>query len=385
MTEARASVTRTPDLLPVLREAGVVDSGALGLCVCLEGTLHYLRGEPLPAVAEDAGHIAREWLDSHHGTDADGEDGQRFGYCVEFAIRGDGGEAGDLRARLQALGNSVLVVGDTGFVRIHVHTDDPGAAVQLGTRRGTLTRVKIDNMDEQAGRLAERTVEVAAGPFAVVAVALGRGLAEALQGAGASRVVQGGQTMNPSTRELLAAIESAPLPHVVLLPNNKNIIWTAEQAARLSKKVVDVIATRSVPEGIAALLALNPDDEPAEALQTMRDAVSRVHTVEVTRAARSVRINGLPVVEGDPIALIDDDLAASASSPDEAAVAALERLGVGAGSLLTVYVGEAVDADTAAKFEQRLQDRFIGAETEIVRGGQPFYDYIVPIHRMQRR
>jgi DAK2 domain fusion protein YloV len=373
-------VAKTPEQLPMLREAGVVDSGGLGLSVTLEGALKHLHGEPLPVTVEDAGQIDQEWL---AGVDqAHGADGERFGYCVEFVVRGPDLAAGELRAGLEQIGSSVLVVGGGDLVRVHVHAADPGAALSRGVALGSLTRVKVDNMSEQARRLAERAATapaVAAGPFSVVAVAAGAGLAGTLRRVGAERVVAGGQTMNPSTRELIAAIEGASLPHVVLLPNNKNIIWTAEQAAKLSKKTVDVIPTRTVPQGIAALIALNPEDEPAAGLQAMRDAVGQVRTVEVTRAARRARIDGRPVDEGQPIALVDDELCTTAATPEDAAIAAIERVDPGEAPLLTMYYGASVTADAAERFGAALRETFPGAEVEVLMGGQPFYEYVISV------
>jgi uncharacterized protein len=375
---AKESVARTPDLLPVLREAGVVDSGGLGLSVLLEGALWHLRGEPLPAAAEDSGAIAAGWLEARSGAH-DGK-GSAFGYCVEFVIRVAAAGDDGLREALAGLGDSVLVVGDEDMVHVHVHTDDPGAALSLGAGRGRLRGVKIEDMDEQAATLAGRSrPAVPSGPFSVVAVAAGDGLAEALRGAGAEQVIAGGQSMNPSTRDILDAIESASLASVVVLPNNKNIIWTAEQAAQLSGKSVEVVATRSIPQGIAALLALNPEEEPASALEGMRSAAAAVHTVEVTRAARSARINDVQVREGEPIALIDDELTASAATAEAAAIAALTQLGPGDAPLITVYYGASGDAVTASGFAADLRRRYPEAEVELVNGGQPFYDYIISV------
>ncbi len=375
---AREAVERTPDLLPVLREAGVVDSGALGLSVILDGALMHLRGEPLPAMTEDAGRIASDWLASHapgHGG------GEPYGYCVEFVVSGAGLDEADLRDACEQLGSSVLVVGERELLHVHIHTDRPGRALELGSDRGSLSRVKVENMDEQAGQLsaAMPPQAPALGPFSVVAVAAGSGLAGALRAAGAEIVVTGGQTMNPSTRELLDAIEQTERSHVIILPNNKNIIWTAEQAAKLSGRDVNVVPTRSIPQGIAALLAISPDDAPQEALTAMSEAAGTVRTIEITRAARSVRIHDIPVDEGQPISLIDDELSGTAPTAELAAVAALEQLGAGPNTLLTVYSGAGVRKDRVDALLATLAERFAGTEIESLSGGQPFYDYIISV------
>jgi DAK2 domain fusion protein YloV len=382
---AREAVAKTPEQLPVLREAGVVDSGGLGLSVTLEGALKHLHGEPLPAVIEDAGHIDTNWLagveQAHGAGDA------AFGYCVEYVVRGERVPAAELRARLAAIGGSVLVVGDEQLVRVHVHAADPGAALSCGVALGSLTRVKVDNMAEQALRLAAQSATAhehepapaAAGPFSVVAVAVGEGLAGTLRRLGAERVVEGGQTMNPSTRELLAAIASVAHAHVVLLPNNKNIVWTAEQAAKLAQKRVDVIPTKTIPQGIAALIALNPEAEPADALAAMTEAAGKVRTVEVTRAARRTKIGGKLVQPGQPIALVDDELGTAGTTPEEAAITAIRGMELADAPLITIYHGADTPAETAAAFAQQLRAEFPDAEIELLFGGQPFYDYVISV------
>ncbi|MGH2604931.1 MAG: DAK2 domain-containing protein, partial [Dehalococcoidia bacterium] len=284
---ATAAVKRTPEQLPVLKEAGVVDSGGFGFAVLLDGALYYLRGEPLPEVAEDAGQIDASWLSD---VDAAHDHEGSFGYCTEFVVSGVDIALETLRTRLQGIGESVLVVGEPALARVHVHTQDPGQALSVGGDLGRLAKVKVDDMEAQAQQLAARNPPT--GPLSVVAVAAGRGLIAALQEAGAERVVTGGQTMNPSTEEILRAIDASRGEQVMVLPNNKNIIWTAEQAAKLAARPAHVVPTRSVPQGIAALLAVNPEATPEENLTAMCEAVSSVRTIEVTRAARRVQIGG---------------------------------------------------------------------------------------------
>lgn len=375
---ARAAVQRTPELLPVLREAGVVDSGGLGLCVVLEGALRHLLGEPLPEEPPDAGHIAPAWLEAHRAAHARGE--ERYGYCVQFLVHTAPTNGDDLRAAMTTLGDSVVVVAEQDMLHVHVHCPDPGAPLSRAAGYGPLTAIKVENMDEQASQLvATATPPVAAGPFSVVAVASGAGIAAALRGAGAEQVVSGGRTMNPSAREILAAIEAALQPVVVVLPNNKNVTWTAEQAARLSRKQVEVLPTRSVPQGIAALLALNPDAEPEAALAAMRRAAERVRTIEVTHAARPTRVDGAAVPAGQPIALIDGQVAVTASSLEEAVVQAVGRVDPTPGALVTVFYGEAVSSTRAEELAAELRRRYPQVEVEVVAGGQPLYDYIVAV------
>ncbi len=373
---ARAAVQRTPELLPVLREAGVVDSGGLGLCVVLEGALRHLQHEPLPEEALNAGHIAPSWLKAHHAAHERGD--ERYGYCIQFLVRAAPTDAERLRTALTALGDSVVVVEEQDTLHVHLHSPDPGAPLSCAAGYGPLTAIKVENMDEQAAQLATNTAPPAAGgPFSVVAVASGAGIAAALRGAGAEQIVPGGRTMNPSAREILAAIEAASRPMVVVLPNNKNVVWTAEQAAALSGKRVEVLPTRSVPQGIAALLALNPDAEPEAALAAMRRAIGEVRTIEVTRAARPTQVEGQPVAAGQPIALLEGELALAAPSPEEAVLRAVARSAPAAGALLTMFYGEGVPSERAEHLAAELRRLHPGVEVEVVAGGQPLYEYIV--------
>lgn len=370
---AHRAVERTPEQLPVLREAGVVDSGGLGFAVLLDGALRFLKGEPLPEVAEDAGSIDAAWLagvEAAHGPEG------AFGYCTEFVVSGIDIPIETLRVRMQGLGDSVLVVGDPSLARVHVHTRDPGGALSAGAELGRLGTVKVEDMEAQAALLAARTPPT--GPLSVIAVAAGRGLIEALRGVGAERVITGGQTMNPSAEEILRAIETSHGERAIVLPNNKNIIWTAEQAATLAAKPVDVVATRSVPQGLAALLAVNPDATAEENLGAMRAAIATVRTVEVTRAARGVTIGGVAVAPGQSIALVDDELRHAAETPEAAALAAIEGAGV-AGAFVTIYLGRDADEQRGNGLAALVRERLAGSEVEVRPGGQPFYDYVISV------
>jgi uncharacterized protein len=370
---ARVAVERTPELLPVLREAGVVDSGGLGLVTLLDGALLYLRGEPLPEVAAEAGHIDDAWLS---GADAGQGHEDGFGYCTEFVVSGVDIPVETLRVRLQGMGDSVLVVGEASLVRVHVHTQDPGAALTAAAAHGRLAKVKVDDMEAQAEQLAARSAPT--GPLSVVAVAAGKGLIEALRAYGAERVITGGQTMNPSTEEILRAIQATGGERAIVLPNNKNIIWTAEQAARLAEKPVEVVPSRSVPQGLAALLAVNPEADPGQNLEAMQEALATVRTIEVTRAARGVRIGDVAVEPDRPIALIDDALTDTGDTPEAAALAALARAGVDR-SVVTIYLGRDTEEDNGEALATGVRERFPDTEVEVRPGGQPFYDYLISV------
>jgi len=385
VSEAKASVERTPSLLPVLAEAGVVDAGGLGLCVLLEGMLRHVRGETVADLtAADAETVEQDWLaatGARHQTES-----SLYGYCTELLIGGRGLDLESIRRRITELGDSVIVVGEPALVRVHVHTDDPGAALSLGTSEGQLMQVKVDNIRKQAERFvamheqrrdARGSSEAPA--LSTVAVVAGEGMRRVFESVGCTRTISGGPTMNPSTREILDAVEACPTEDVAVLPNDKNIILAAEQARELTKKRLRVIGTSSMPQGIAALLAINPSETDAAAnAKAMEEASGNVRTIEVTRAVRSARVRDVRVQEDDVIAIVDDELTLSAQSAEEAVIQALERL-AGQGSLVTLYHGGESNPSGAQTLAGNIRARFSSYEVEVVEGGQPHYDYIVSL------
>ncbi len=386
---AKESVARTPTLLPVLAEAGVVDAGGLGLSVLLEGMLRYLRGEPTDAAAGPAAQsVAQDWLaltEQRHETEQ-----SLYGYCTELLVDGQALDVDSIRNRMLELGDSVLVVGDERMVRVHVHTDDPGAALSHGTSVGSLLQVKVDNIRRQAERFVQMheerqgaslsgTAEAPAGGVSTVAVVAGDGMARVFESVGCTRTVSGGPTMNPSTREILEAVEACPSDDVVVLPNDKNIIMAAEQTRDLTRKRVKVVGSRSMPQGIAALLAMNPEEGLETNVEAMEEARLAVRTVEVTRAVRSTSIRGVKVAEGQVIAIVDDELKLAAATPEEAATKALVSLAGGETSLITLYYGAGTVQAAADALARDLRERFPGHEVEVIFGGQPHYNYIVSL------
>ncbi len=379
---ARESVARTPTLLPVLAEAGVVDAGGQGLYVLLEGMLRYLRGEPTDVAAGGPETIEQEWLsvvEQRHATEE-----SPYGYCTEALVSGTGLDVDGLRRRVLELGDSVLVVGDDRMVRIHVHTDDPGQVLKEGTTAGSLIQVKVDNIRSQAERFVQMHEERLAAPappeaISTVAVAAGAGMARILESVGCSRVVSGGPTMNPSTRDILEAVDACTADDVIVLPNDKNIVLAAEQAVALTGKRMRVVPSRSIPQGIVALLALNQDHDLETNARTMTEALPSVRTVEVTRAVRSTTLKGVRVQEGQVIAVVDDELKLAAETPEEAVMSALEGVTGESTSLICLYYGADSTEEKAAALAGALREHFAGHEVEVVEGGQPHYNYIVSV------
>jgi DAK2 domain fusion protein YloV len=368
----------------VLAEAGVVDAGGLGLSVLLEGMLRHVQGESVAAAdAAVAEVVGQEWLavtGARHQTE-----GSLYGYCTEVLIGGSGLDVESVRARIMELGDSVIVVGDPTLVRVHLHTDDPGAALSLGTGVGRLVQVKVDNIRKQAERFVEMHEQMRgdeegeSSSLSTVAVVAGEGMARVFQSVGCTRIVSGGPTMNPSTREIVEAVDACPSLDVAILPNDKNIILAAEQARELTEKRLHVIGTRSMPQGIAALLAVSPAEPDVEAnARAMEEARETVRTIEVTRAVHSTSLSGVRVSAGDVIAIVDDELKLAAPSPEDAVIQALDGLN-GQGSLITLYHGAETGEAAAQALAGNIRHQFPSYEVEVVFGGQPHYDYIVSV------
>ncbi|MHB1005133.1 MAG: DAK2 domain-containing protein [Chloroflexota bacterium] len=384
---ARESLARTPSLLPVLAEAGVVDAGGQGYLTLLEGLLKYFRGD-----ATGSGEKVERVAGPTGLTE------EPYGYCTEFIIQGAGLDIDSVRRLISAKGESVLVVGDDTVIRVHLHTFDPGAVLSEAVQHGTLHKIKIDNMQEQhrefllSGQLELNSATRAetkrpdvpqpaapSGDVALVAVVSGNGLTEVFRSLGATIVVPGGQTMNPSTGELLRAVESVPASAVIILPNNGNIVLTAQQVKPLSKKRLVVVPTQTIPEGVAALMAYNYESDLDVNAAAMTKAANGIHTVEVTRAVRAAKIDGVQVEEGAAIAVVDGKLVSAADDLVQAAVAGLAEASVDQAELITLYYGDGAgpqDADTLAKV---VEQRWPGRTVEVVDGGQPHYPYIISV------
>jgi len=377
VSTARESVARTPALLSVLAEAGVVDAGGQGLFIILEGMLRYSLGESLTVNGELAAAMDLQSLHLDH------EEG--YGYDIQFVIHGDGLRVEEIRAEIDAMGDCALVVGDSRAVKVHVHSPEPGTPINYGASLGSLSRVIVENMQEQYQEFilskAQKPSVPPAPPSGIgtVIVAPGPGLTTVFESLGASAVVSGGQTMNPSTEELLQAVEKVPSDDVIILPNNKNILMAAEQAASLSEKNVEVVPTITVPQGISALLALNYQaDLPANA-RIMAEAAQSIKTIEITTAVRSVQINGVKVHEGEVIALLDGQLKLKGKEADEIVRQALEEIDAEEYEIVTIYYGETVTHDQAEALANQLADLYPEQEIEVIDGGQPHYHYILSV------
>jgi fatty acid kinase len=362
------AVARTPEQLDVLREAGVVDAGGAGLVELLRGLAAVAAGEPLP----EAPTLEEPSVEAIH------QEPSRYRYCTTFVVEGEELDAEALEAEVEKLGDSLLVVGDREALKVHVHTDDPGAALSLGTRAGTIEAVEIADMHRQTEQREERLLAALPGGASrsgVVAVVAGKGNRKLFADLGAAKVIEGGQTMNPSTADLLEAIDGLGADEAVLLPNNGNVIMAAEQAARVAGRPVQVVPTTSIPAGLAALVAFNGERSAEENAEGMREAARQVATGEVAVASRDSSVDGVAVRKGDYLALLDGDAVAAGPSFDEVTRALLERMLAEPRELLTVLTGEGAPALNGVLDE--LASARPDLEVDLHDGGQPHYPLLL--------
>ena len=377
VSAAQDAVARTPELLPVLKEAGVVDAGAQGLYLLLDAMLRSLRGDAPPPRDERLGAIDAGWLAATERTH--GADGEPSGFCTEFVVTGAGLDADGIRANLAGLGNSLIVVGGDDLVRVHVHTHTPDAVFTYGRTLGELSHEKAEDMEAQFQALAAQRHHAArtTGGIAVVAVGAGAGIEELLRSIGATEIVHGGQTMNPSAGDIRAAIEATGTRDVIVLPDNKNVIMAANLAAEGMPGRVRVLPSRSIPQGVAALIAMNPENSLDDNVEAMERAIAAVHTGEVTLAARSTHVHGLDIKQDQPIGLVDGDLVVAADTLAAAVHDCVARMLDGHdGTLVTLYAGAGADAGTTQRIAGELRGD-LGVEVEVVEGGQPHYPYLI--------
>jgi DAK2 domain fusion protein YloV len=378
------SVERTPTLLRVLADAGVVDAGGYGLVVLVEGAVKGSGDWDVPIAA----HIPPSRDAASPEIDLFEEDAEEseFTYCCSFLVTGEGLQIASLERDFGALGDSLLVVGGEGQFKVHVHSDEPGKVLGLATSLGVLTEIEIDNMKEQTAARAKRLEEAAGGMAGepeeglatqIVAVVAGEGNKALYRSLGIDLLVEGGQSMNPSAEDLLHAIESAKAPTVIVLPNNGNVIMTAEQTIALTNRDVHVVPSRSVQAGLSAAVVYDRRADGQENFREMTDALARVITGEVTQAVREAQVDGVKVKEGDFIGLVDDRVVVSATSLDEVLQTLVSSL-LGSGQeILTVLLGEGETGEQARKVIEALRQSYPKVEIDVHEGGQPFYPVLL--------
>ncbi|NLM26143.1 MAG: DAK2 domain-containing protein [Firmicutes bacterium] len=384
----RKSLANTPNILPILKQAGVVDAGGEGLMVVFEGAFKALKGEIIevsPVQIVTSATPVKEGISRIEGDLVNK-------YCTEFIIKGSNLDQEEIRATLQPLGESMLVVGDSDVVKVHIHTDRPGKVLDYCTGLGNVTEIAIDNMLLQNESITENEnvlvfpnaptvppVPAEKKPIGLVAVVPGAGLAEIFMSLGVDKIVTGGQTMNPSTEELVNAVEEVNADAVIILPNNKNVIFAAQQVKELVDRPVEVVPTRSVPQGIGALMGFGLHLDLEENLAAMESAMEEVKTGEVTYAVRTTKAGDLEIEEHDIIGLAEGKIAVAGKSVNEVALMLLEELVDEDSSVISIYVGDNQDLADAEEFRATVEESFPDCDVEMHKGDQPLYYYIMSV------
>lgn len=386
LERAKESLANTPNLLPVLKEAGVVDAGGQGLVTIMEGALKALKGEGvLGDVEAESGHAKEKAERREISTDD-----IKFGYCTEFIVNTESNHVEDLKKDLIPRGDSLIAVGDDSMIKVHVHTNDPGLAIQSALKYGFLKDIKIDNMRLQhSERLftdyeVKEAKEAPAEPtemktYGFVSICAGKGIEDIFTEVGVDYLVTGGQTMNPSTEDILAGIDRVHAEHIFVLPNNSNIFLAAEAAAEISDKDVVVLKTRSIPEGINACIHFMPDKSVEENVESMTEAVNDLTTGQVTYAVRDTEMDGIAIKKGDYIGLSGKKILAKGQSINETTIEMIKKMVDEDSSFISLYAGEDVVDDEAEDLEEKLEAAFPDMDVEIMRGEQPIYYYLISV------
>lgn len=378
---ADEAVKKTPDLLPVLKQAGVVDSGGKGLFFILEGMLRHIYGESLETPAMSVQPLSGMNLQNAM---EEVEDGQDYEVVVDFVPNGEL-ILESFYGRLEEMGTSIQVGEGEGMYRMHIHVPAENRYVPIDYIMGigTVTKVAIENLLAQMNDIQKtaqiKFAQVEPGNIAVVVVSPGAGLSRIFASLGVAAVVAGGQTMNPSTQDILSSFENLPTDKVIILPNNKNIIMAANQAKEVTVKNVQVVPTRTIPQGLTAMLSLIPDGDIEAVAKKMSKAMSGVKTGEITVATRSVEIDGVTVKEGQVIALLDGKLVVSAESVEQGVMDLLEKAGAEQHEIVTLFYGEDMTHAEANRLADEIVTKYASLEVEVQEGGQPHYQFIIAI------
>ena len=397
-------LAKTPEMLPVLKEAGVVDSGGQGLMTVVKGALASLKGEEVVLDLGDQGAVKAEAPAERKSRGEISTADIKFGYCTEFMVNGDheftDEEVDSLRTWLGGVGDSIVCFSDENIIKVHVHTNHPGDAFEKGLTMGYLSKMKVDNMRlehhevliEDASKIAEAKKEEAAPAaapekpaepakeYGFISVSAGEGLTEIFRGIGVDYVIEGGQTMNPSTEDILNACDQVNAETIFVLPNNKNIILAANQAKDIIEdKTIVVVPTKTIPQGITAMISFSPDMNPEENLEAMKDASQCVRTGEITYAVRNTTIDGHAIEKDDIMALGDDGLLAVAKEKDQAVLEAVDAMVNDESEIITIYYGQDIPEEEAEALAARIRKAYPQIETELQYGGQPIYYYFLSV------
>ncbi|MCR2820762.1 DAK2 domain-containing protein [Lederbergia panacisoli] len=392
LQEAKASLQRTPDLLPVLKEVGVVDSGGQGLVCVYEGFLAVLKGEKLPDTPLLAPSMDELVSAQHHQSVQSfmNTEDIEYGYCTEFMVKFEKDKKAfseiDFQKDLSEFGDSLLVISDEDVVKVHIHAEHPGEVLSYGQQYGSLINMKIENMREQHSSIVDQDHHVDAKTnskekqeYAIIAVSMGSGIASLFKSIGATEVIEGGQTMNPSTEDIMKAIKAANANKVIILPNNKNIIMAAEQAAEIAEEEVIVVPTKTVPQGLAAVLAFNPTQTLEKNGQGMKEAISAIKTGQVTFAVRDTMIDGLQIAKDDYMGINDGKIVGTNKDLVKAAYHLLTNMIDEDSEILTIIYGEDTKQDELNQLLDLINEQYEDIEIEVHNGKQPLYNFIFSV------
>ncbi|WP_294169347.1 DAK2 domain-containing protein [uncultured Clostridium sp.] len=385
--EAKIMLDKTPELLPALKKAKVVDSGGMGLYIILKGMLEALRDD-IKAEIKDIKPSEAKMQGAQGTEDID----IKFGYCTEFIILADASKADKFRDDITPMGDSQVVVGYEDVIKVHIHTNDPGAVLAKAVQLGELSKIKIDNMREEHREVLlskeeyklkdehkEEAVEVEKKKYAFVAVAMGEGITNIFKDLGVDYVIEGGQTMNPSTQDIMECIAKLNADHIFVLPNNKNIIMSAKQAAEISDKDVRVIPTTSIPQGITCVTMFNSEVEVDENEEALKETIDMVKTGSVTYAVRDTEIDGIQIKEGNMLGLIEGKIKKVGSSYVDVAEEVLSEMVDDESELITILYGSDVSEEEANEFVNKIEEKYEDLDVQCYRGAQPLYYFLMSV------
>ena len=386
--KAKEMLDRTPELLPALKKAKVVDSGGMGLYIILQGMFEALKDEIQAEISDLTASSANNTL----AKDTEEID-IKFGYCTEFIILGDAKFAKEFQGEIENLGDSMIVVGYEDVIKVHIHTNDPGLVLSKAVKVGEISKIKIDNMREEHREILVNSKDKKAEDayvetesseeemkkYGFVTVAMGDGISNIFKDLGIDYVIEGGQTMNPSTQDILDAVNKINAEHIFIMPNNKNIIMAANQAAEISDKDIRVVPTTTIPQGIVCATMFNLDSEVDENLNNLKDTIQEVKTGSVTYAVRDTEIDGINIKEGNMLGLVEGKIKEVGEDKKIVAIKVLENMIDDDCELITIYYGEEVSSEEVNEFELELKDKYQDLDIQFYNGNQPLYYFLMSV------
>ena len=387
--EAQASLKRTPELLPILKEVGVVDSGGQGLVCVYQGFVAALKGEKIEGLEAVETNVVDMQFEDDHDMDFMNPEDIVYGFCTEFTVRLDKEKKefneDKFREDMSKFGDSLLVISDSEYVKIHVHTETPGDVFNYGQQYGELIKIKSDNMREQHREvLRKQEAKQATAPKelkeqAMISISMGAGLSKVLTSMGVDYIVEGGQTMNPSTEDIMKAIKEVNAKNIFIFPNNKNIQLAAKQAAELAEENVFVVESKTAPQGLAAVMVFNPQAAAEENFANMQEVLSTVSTLEVTHAVRDTNIEGVEIKKDEFMGIKDGKIVVSNLSLNKVLEELLEKSLDEDSEIVTLYLGEESTEEYTDFLEQLIEEKYPDVEVELIESGQPVYPYIIGV------